>query len=696
MLWIRKCSLVLSITIILVICLIIGKEMRKDSIDNSQLIISEVCHNFSAFDEGNFSDYIEIYNTSQNDIDIDGYFIGSDRDLDKVIRLEGRLQPGEIKLVLIEDITSQNKLKNCKFGEYPTQIYLNNINGEIIDQVNVPILDYNLSYSYCNLEDQWQVERPSPYVVNQKGLGVASETLSKPTYSVESGFYEEELLLELISDKEDGIIYYTLDGSTPTQNSEQYTEPILVTDASKHDNVYSSIKEVSTKSDYWNAPDKPIDKCTVIRAVVYSKDGKEKSAIETKSYFVGFDAKGYDDFSFVSLVSDPVGLFSDETGIYATGDVYKNYLEVVSEEERNSIDWKSWDANYRERGKAWEREASIELFDEDRQYAGIQDVGIRIKGNASRVNPQKSFNIYAREIYGKKDFSNLSTLMEVGKSRITLFAGGQDSTTKIRDVLVSDLCSNNLEYSIMSFKPCYVFLNGEYWGLYYLTEKLDEYYIEEKYGVPLDDVLIIKNDSVEAGGTEAEKAYEELLNYVLYNDMSDMQNFQELCEMIDINSFIDYYATQIFLGHCKDWPNDNYAMWRSASGDGEGYKDKKWRWMLFDMNWAGGVMSDRYTWSDTIQYITEENKDILFSSVINNVQFQKDFSIRFCDIANVYFDIKEVEYSMEELKNLMKASVLRDYDRYYSGIRSVDEFDEAIDDMYNFFSHRKEGVERLF
>lgn len=48
-------------------------------------------------------------------------------------------------------------------------------------------------------------------------------------------------------------------------------------------------------------------------------------------------------------------------------------------------------------------------------------------------------------------------------------------------------------------KPCMLYLNGEYWGLYNLTEKYSDKYIEEKFGVDNNNVIVYKDLEIDEG-----------------------------------------------------------------------------------------------------------------------------------------------------------------------------------------------------
>lgn len=132
-----------------------------------------------------------------------------------------------------------------------------------------------------------------------------------------------------------------------------------------------------------------------------------------------------------------------------------------------------------------------------------QDCGIRIQGNYSRSDLQKGFRLYARKKYGEKKFNyevfeglkNASDETIDSFKTLTLRAGGNCAfTAKFNDTYWQSLMTE-LDGSTKASRPCVVYLNGEYWGLYVLEEDYSDNYFESHYGVNKDDVVVYKGDA---------------------------------------------------------------------------------------------------------------------------------------------------------------------------------------------------------
>ena len=151
------------------------------------------------------------------------------------------------------------------------------------------------------------------------------------TFSQETGFYPNEFSLTLTS-TDGGKIYYTVDGSDPTNSNtvKEYTGPIQVKDRSDEPNIYSDYAEdensaisVSRGTGYQKPPFL-VEKGMVVRAVTKNDQGYSK--VVERSYFVTTGQLAqYKDFTVVSLVTNPDNLFDPDKGIYVTGTQYINW-----------------------------------------------------------------------------------------------------------------------------------------------------------------------------------------------------------------------------------------------------------------------------------------------------------------------------------------------------------------------------------
>ena len=111
-------------------------------------------------------------------------------------------------------------------------------------------------------------------------------------------------------------------------------------------------------------------------------------------------------------------------------------------------------------------------------------------------------------------------------------------------------------------------MDGEYWGIYLLAEVYDEYYFENHYGIGADNIQISEL-------TPPLEVYEYLKTVP---DKSETEVYENLCKMIDIQSFIEYYASMLYLND-SDWLNYNARCYRSVKNGPGKNEDGKWRFM---------------------------------------------------------------------------------------------------------------------
>ena len=367
----------------------------------------------------------------------------------------------------------------------------------------------------------------------------------------------------------------------------------------------------------------------------------------------------YENVNIISVNTDPENLFNYESGIYVTGARFDNYLEEGIPEDKLE-EWVHWKANYNQRGKNWEKESYIHIFDRDKTLVLSQKAGIRIQGGASRAYYPKSLNIFARDEYGENRLNYDFWGTGYTPKRVTLTCGGNDYYTKIRDPLTSEL-AKDCNIATMHYEPYVLFLNGEYWGFYYLTEKYDEHYIEHYYDIDKDNVIIVKQYELEAGMLEDYALYEEMRSFIEKADMTIDENYEKACTMIDMESFIDYYAAEIYMARNGDWPEANYALWRSRKVSPKAYEDGKWRWMLFDVN-TSALHSDLEE-HDTLAYVLEECR--MFRNLSKNEKFKNDFANKLREMRDVVFTLEQVESKLGEYELLMSGPMENHMQRFF-------------------------------
>ena len=510
--------------------------------------------------------------------------------------------------------------------------------------------------------------------------------------SHESGFYNEDIDVKLNGGFLGSKIYYTLDGSEPTLDSKVYNAPIHISDATDNPNTISNRKDLSTSFYFdeqkekhtYDVPDFNVDKCTILRASVIDAFGDKKDDLY-KVYFVDFAKKdGYDNAMVVSICADEADLFDYEKGIYVTGKTFDEYLNGNIESEHN--EWWWLPANYKNKGSDWERKSRVTIFDNDKQCIVDKIMGMRIQGGGSRGYLPKSLNLYNRIDYDGKDKIGVDLF---GNGRdvdaITLFAGGDDRICKVNDYMISQFCSLQ-DFATMNYKKAVMFLNGEYWGVYYISEKYDEQYFADYYGVDEDNIIMVKNGEVEIGKQSDINIYNTDRDFLRNTDLSAQNHVQELYDRVDMDSFFDYYATEYYIARNNDWPGSNYALWRTREKRDDEYSDCKWRWILFDVN--SGALEDAEF--DSMGYLCEV--DPVFSNLMSNDVIKGEFLNRVKGVSEIFSPDKTNAF-FDEYKINMASMLKNEHMRFSCNNKEKENrFLEILDARRKFFEKRYEII----
>lgn len=525
---------------------------------------------------------------------------------------------------------------------------------------------------------------------------------SEVSFSSESGLYSDAFKLELTCSSAENI-YYTTDGSDPRTSDTRvlYDAPIEITDRENDENIVSAVDPLLfsgnySKYDYNSksfestvkAPDNSdVDKCTVIKAAAESDDGSYSQSF-TQTFYIGTpeehiqglkescEASGTT-LAVVSISMDYDDLFDSKKGIYVKGDIFDKAFEeyLDSGEKIDDETARQLDANYKQKGREWERECHIDFFEfsaDSAELALSQDCGIRIQGNYSRSDLQKGFRLFARRDYGDNKFRYPvfgDSLKDISGKTIDNFktlvlrAGGNCAfTAKFNDTYWQELVSS-LDCTTKASRPCVVYLNGEYWGVYVLEEDYSDNYFEDHFGVVKENVAVYKGDaeSLELGyaldegtlpeGETDESYYFNELNefFSTHNDLTDQKDYEEFSKLVDIESARDYFLAQIWINNKWDWPGKNWSIWKTTETDPSNeYADGRWRFMFYDMEF-GGVSGGGDAYTNTIkednykpQGLLDKNTDnpavLCYAYLMTNEDFRNDFNSRLLEMSEGVFE----------------------------------------------------------
>ena len=548
-----------------------------------------------------YEDYIELYNPNNNTISLDGLYLSDTSDYTLAPLPDVTIGPGAHLCIYaagqdgsvpegqlsVPFSLSENETVSLTRLEENTA---GTASALLLDTVYIPD-SMKIGAVYARTEDGGETfaqMRPSPGTANQE----AALVLEDPTFSQPSGFYEDAVSLQ-ISSSSGTTVHYTLDGSDPTTDSPLYSGSLTLMDPSSHSDRYVSRTDITEEDSGYLPPDSPVDKAVVLRAVAFDAAGNS-SNITTATYFIDFDQKdGYENAAVFSLVTDPDNLFSSETGIYVRGALYDDAMEAGL--IYNGLPWTYLTeyTNYYLEGAEAERPVYIQFFDASREETLAQDCGIRIRGNESRHFPQKSFSLYARSRYGSSSFSPVFFDTGISYPNLILNSGRQP-----KKIFFFSLVEDR-DTAIQQYTPCQVFLNGEYWGMYYLMEKYSSEYLAGHYDVAPDNTLLVKDTRyVENGSPQDIARYKKLRTFLAEQNLADPDVYQELLTKMDMQSFIDWMCTNIYIANTDTKPlGGNVLTWQTLTPENDAEGDGRFRWEHVKALLEN--LEEQHAWADT-------------------------------------------------------------------------------------------------
>ncbi len=522
---------------------------------------------------------------------------------------------------------------NFKISSEFETIYLINEEEIIADSIVVENLVSDISYGR-NPFDGGHVyfKEPTPGTQNNVNFCIGINP-SKIVFSHEGG-KTEPINLSLTTNDPDDIIRYTTDASLPNDQSPIYNNPI------------------------------PINENTVIRASIFKEDFVP-SISQSRAYLINATHS----LPIINLITEPHNLFDEEYGIYVLGN-------------DANFAFPHFGANFWE---DWERPMHFSFYENDGTHAISLNAGAKIFGGWSRGLDMKSLSIFARSAYGQKEiayplFQDLD--YDVFQAIVLRNSGNDLLNSNMRDGTMTSLMKGS-DLEVQFYRPAATYINGEYWGFYNMREKINEHFIASKHGVNPDSVDILEFSGEVIQGDNSD--YASLIDFVGSNNLSNSSNYEFVTDQIDVDNFILYYLTQIYVDN-QDWPGNNIKYWRP--------KDGKWRWILFDTDFGFGPWNDNAFLNNTLAFALESNgpnwpnppwSTLLFRKLNENQEFRHKFINQFADEMNTRFLAQNVNQHISNVAANIESEIPMHYARWGE---SANSWNNELDVMKNFANNR--------
>jgi hypothetical protein len=497
-------------------------------------------------------------------------------------------------------------------------------------------------------------------------LCLASAKAQEVTFSINGGFYEEPFELTLSCTQHGKVIHYTTNGNTPTASDPIYQEPLLL------DESLFSRSDIYTihncPDELWFQPES-VKKCIVIRAAVFDEAGNRIGKVATNTYLIksiGCDTHG---LPAVSICADSLDLYDYDRGIFVPG---------ASFDPSNPGET----GNYYLSGREWERPMNFEFYELDNTGVN-QKAGLRTHGGNGRKLQQKCMKIYARDEYGKKRFKHqfFETIPDSSFKHLILKPFTSSWTYSGINDYISNQIAARLNLETVASRPVVLYLNGEYWGIYYIHEKPDERYLEDHCHVDIDEVNLIEDwhGTCEAGNNTN---FLELYDFIANNDLTDPEAYAYVESRMDINNFIDYQIFEIFTANL-DWPANNMRCWQEGDGP--------WRWIFFDGDI--GLITKEFdafanaTYDGPNGYPASSRSTLFLRKLIENESFKVNFLNRFNQLLHSAFAYETTKPLKDKAFETLKGEIPNQVDRFHNP-ESIHLWEQHIDGIDAFLSLR--------
>lgn len=646
-------------------------EFTVGEVGEWALVINEVLSSNGATifdpDFGDTGDWIEIHNLGPDTADLSSTALSDDpSEPDKWnFPLGTTLGVGEYMVVWCDGMDFAGAAYHTSFkidADGESAVLYDLDATTYIDQVAVPALGSDVAYARLpNLGEAWATTiNPTPGESNLTGIRGDAPAFSQP-----SGLYAGSVSVEITAPGATAI-RYTTNGSEPTAASTLYTGPLTFTSN------------------------------TGLRARAFYTD-IEPSLITTASYF--FDDVADRNLPIVDMIVDPADLDDLHT-------------------------------NYEERGFLWERPVHVVIMDPDGSNVHEAEAGFRVHGGTTRDEDKKSYRIYLRNLYGQSEW----TLPWLVRSEAPAFsqmvfrAGGNDvfyrtdpEATYLRDQLMRDFLASEGEFAADGFFAA-LYINGEYWGLYNMTERISDDLMEHVFGGEDWDVVkgawesTIKYFTAATDGTD--EGWFEFLDWVESVDLSTPEDFATLKTKIDYDNFITWMALNIACQN-HDWPQNN---WIATQRHGD--PDSLWTFHEWDSEWPlayrpTGWQSDSLLWAQgdnyhlspghngTIAPLSQlfngndlgDGRTVDINGILDNPQGRLDFIQAMEDVLNFTLAPQNTLTALNAMADAIETEIPREAqlwsDTSTTPAMEISQWYNAVDEMRDFMTNRPDFVRGL-
>ncbi len=589
------------------------------------VLISEVCAVSRERDGDTPYDWVELWNTTDAPVSLDGYRLTEDITAEG-LRFDGVTLAADERLVILCDADGVADTLCAPFSLNPNgdTLLLVAPSGAVCDRFESGKQRFGITSGRRGTDRRSRVFFDTPTRGTANGDGAVGYA-PMPSVNREGGYAQSGDTVTLTVPTH-CTVYYTTDGSEPTAQSTPYTDGTAIA----------------------------VGSTTVLRAVAV-RDGYLPSDVLTQTYL----AEDAHDLPVVSVSGDPAALFG---GDGAFTDYTDDSHEVL---------------------------VYTEYFEADGSKAVAFPSHLRLAGGLSRNNVQKAFSLNLNQAAGQSSvtYPFFDTATTDTYANLLLRPSGSDwKDAKLRDEFAAEALDGIDGFVVQAVQPVALYINGQYYGLYYLREKRNEAFVSAETGIPEERVELAKTPALYENRNNINADMRDLIEYAKKHDLRQEEHYNYVIDRIDRESLMRFYAVQTWFGN-GDVIN-NTAYYRDTT-------DGRWHWIVFDMDWACSSYYQNFQFIKQLYEGSGEQNyrnyyDPLMTALLKNEDFCREF-------LKIYKNLTETTLSTERLLPILdrmaaeiESEIPRQYARY--GAPSTLRWNQQVNFMRSFVSGRTEVI----
>lgn len=455
----------------------------------------------------------------------------------------------------------------------------------------------------------------------------------RPEFVTKPGVYSKDQSLKITIDTHGKTVRYTTDGSMPNHNSPVFNDSL------------------------------EINETTIVRAYCDGDSTTMQSTIATSTYIF---TENHHTLTVVNITVDSADLYDKTRGIYVEG-------------PGASKEFPHQGANY---WKPMWKKAHVEIFDSIQGLS--EDCELAIFGGFSRALPKKSFKIRFRDTQGPNSvtydlFGNGNPQKH---KNFVLRSGSQDVTgVMVRDEFFTSLMkSESPSLLVQAYRPVALYINGDYFGLYYIREKIDKRFVARHLNVKDDNISIIMSGLYCDEGTK--KNYNELTAYIRSHDLSKPEYYNHVKEWVDLPSLIDFKLGEIYSSNTDV---GNMRMVQDANGE------KKWYTVYYDLDatWVANKPSSYYLRAGSNN--VERAVNLIISNLLKNSEFRTLFLEHLSTHMHKTFTTQNTTAVFDNIISTIKPEMELNCKRWPQ-LMSYKKWESRVDDFREKFAYRNKKM----